>query len=269
MLSALLIWPTTHAQQIMFDFDNAPLHVSLPLAINSGGVTATLSATGQGFSIQEANTMGFTPQGFGGNCIYPNSVFAADLLIAFDQTLSDLSILYACQELGCDDAATMRITAYYQGIYVGTNTRTATYPGTYPMDTLSCSFPQGFDSVVIHYDSPPPTCQDYGTIFLADNMLITLNTTGIGTYSAVKEIFLPNPVTHSTEVVIEQTGNRIVNWRVTDIEGKQLRKGVGRFLSSDKTSIPLKVESLSDGYYFLIIEGGDFFLARKFVLLSE
>src|SRR5689334_19620934 len=107
MLSAWAVCSSAYSQQIMFDFDNAPLHVSLPQTINSGGVNANLSATGQGFSFQEANTLGFTPQGFGGICIYPNSVFAADLLIAFDQTISDLSILYACQELGCDDAATM------------------------------------------------------------------------------------------------------------------------------------------------------------------
>lgn len=43
----------------------------------------------------------------------------------------------------------------------------------WPVDTLRCQFPQGFDSVVVHYDSPPPTCQDYGTIYLADNMRVT------------------------------------------------------------------------------------------------
>ena len=143
------------AQLVLFDFDNAPLYTSLPIYQTAGGITAHLSATGQGYSIQNANVLGFTPPGFAGRIIYPNSIYLADLLIRFDQTLTDFSIMYACQELGCDDAATMRVTAYMNGSYVGTNTRTATFPGTWPVDTLRCHFPQGFDSVVVHYDSSP------------------------------------------------------------------------------------------------------------------
>ncbi len=164
---------TASAQAVLFDFDNATLHAPLPIDQTAGGITAHLSATGNGFSIQEANTLGFTPAGFAGLVIYPSSIDLADLIIKFDHTLSEFSIMYACQELACDDAATMRVTAYMNGSYVGTNTRTATHPGTWPSDTLGCSFPQGFDSVVVHYDSRPPTCQDYGTIFMADNMLVT------------------------------------------------------------------------------------------------
>lgn len=88
--------------------------------------------------------------------------------------------MYACQELGCDDAATMKVTAYMGGTLVGFNTKTATYPGTWPVDTLACSFSQGFDSVVVHYNSPPPTCGDYGVIFLADNMKATLASKAFG-----------------------------------------------------------------------------------------
>lgn len=167
------------SQNVLFDFDTAPSSTSLPLDLTAGGITAHFSATGSGYSIQNANVLGFTPAGFSGQCLYPNSVFLADLLIRFDQTLTDFSILYACQELGCDDAATMRVTAYLNGNYIGTNTRTATFPGTYPTDTLSCSFVSGFDSVVVHYDSHPPLCQDYGVIYLADNMVVTQLNVGV------------------------------------------------------------------------------------------
>jgi hypothetical protein len=160
------------AQAVLFDFDSAPLYSSLPISQTAGGITASFSATGQGFSIQEANVLGFVPQGFAGHIINPNSVYLADLLISFDQSITDFSIMYSCQELGCDDAATMRVTAYMNGSLAGTSTRTATFPGTWPVDTLSCSFPSGFDSVVVHYDSHPPTCQDYGVIFMADNMRV-------------------------------------------------------------------------------------------------
>ncbi|MBK9403525.1 MAG: hypothetical protein IPN57_03145 [Ignavibacteria bacterium] len=83
-----------------FDFDNAPLYTSLPINLTVNNITAHLSATGQGYSIQNANVMGFTPQGFAGRIIYPNSINLSDLLISFDQTLSEFSIMYACQELG-------------------------------------------------------------------------------------------------------------------------------------------------------------------------
>jgi hypothetical protein len=160
------------AQSVLFDFNNAPLHSSLPIDQVSGGITAHLSATGQGFSIQD-NSAPVFPAGFSGRCIYPNSIFLADLLISFDHTLTDFSILYCPDELGCDDSCMMRVTAYMNGALVGHQDHTAANPGTYPVDTLACSFPQGFNSVVVHYQSHPPTCQDYGVIFLADDMRVT------------------------------------------------------------------------------------------------
>lgn len=170
-IGIMLISPA-FAQDVLFDFDNAPLHSSLPINQTVNGITAQFTATGQGYSIQDANVLGFTPQGFSGRIIYPNSIFLADLLIKFDTQLTDFSIMYSCQELGCDDAATMRVTAYMNGGFIGTNTKTAGSPGTWPVDTLRCSFLQGFDSVVVHYDSKPPTCLDYGVIFMADNMRV-------------------------------------------------------------------------------------------------
>jgi hypothetical protein len=161
------------AQSILFDFDSLPPHSGLPGSYSVGGITASFSATGQGFSIQPADTMGFTPVGFAGNCIYPNSIYAADLLVGFSAPLTSFSILYAPQELGCDDSATMRVTAYLGGTLVGTATATAANPGTWPSETLAFSSPQPFDSVVVHYDARPPTCQDWGPIFMADNMEVT------------------------------------------------------------------------------------------------
>ncbi|CAG0976790.1 hypothetical protein PHYC_01546 [Phycisphaerales bacterium] len=159
---------------VAFDFDNAPLYTSLPIDLTVGGLTAHLSATGSGFSIQRANTMGFTPAGFGGNCIYPNSVFAADLHVSFSQPLSNFSIMFSPQELGCDSSATMRATGFMGGAFVATNTAVAPVPGTWPTGTLTLSSAAPFDSVVVHYEARPPTCQDWGPIFLADNMIVTM-----------------------------------------------------------------------------------------------
>src|ERR1043166_5911403 len=135
VMGALL---TSHApaQTILFDFDSATIHTPLPLDLVIEGISAHLSATGQGFSIQAANTMGFTPAGFSGNCVYPSSVFPADLLVGFSHPLSGFSILYSPQELGCDDSARMKLTAYMDGVLVGTNLATANSPGTWPSETL-------------------------------------------------------------------------------------------------------------------------------------
>ncbi len=180
----LALCASAHAQTVVpFNFDNAPPYTPFPLDVMSGGVTAHLSATGQGYSIQSASAVPIVPVGFSGRFIYPSSVFAADLLIGFSQTVTAFSIQYAPQELGCDDSALMRVTAYMGNTYVGTNTTTAPNPGTYPVGTLSCTFAQGFNRVVVHYDHRPPTCSDWGPIFLADNMSITL--APVGTYVAL------------------------------------------------------------------------------------
>src|SRR5215467_9690216 len=102
-------WLSTgaRAQETLFDFDTAPGHTPLPITLTNGGVSAVLSGTGQSYSIQPANSLGFTPVGFAGNCIYPDSVFAADLLVSFSPAITNFSILYAPEEYACDSSATM------------------------------------------------------------------------------------------------------------------------------------------------------------------
>src|ERR1043165_315970 len=74
-----VITPFTYAsaQAVLFDFDNAPLYTSLPIDQTASGITAHLAAPAfsQGYSIQNADVLGFTPQGFAGRIIYPNSIY--------------------------------------------------------------------------------------------------------------------------------------------------------------------------------------------------
>jgi hypothetical protein len=172
LAGAGLVATGASAQQTLFDFDDAPAHTPLPITLTNGGVSAVLSGTGQGYSIQPANSLGFTPVGFAGNCLYPDSIYAADLLISFSPTITDFSILYSPEEYACDSSATMRVTAYYNGALAGTATTNAV-PGTWPSETLAFASAKGFNSVVVHYDAAPVTGGDYGPVFMADNMRVT------------------------------------------------------------------------------------------------
>lgn len=170
---ALSLVAAAHGQSVLFDFNSTPYFTPLPLDVTAGGITAHLAGTGQGFSIQQAGAFGFTPAGFSGNCIMPNSVYAADLVIGFSTVLAECSIMFSTQELECDTAATMKATAYLNGSLVGSSTAQAAPPGTWPTGTLAVSAAQGFNSVVVHYQSAPPGCSDYGVIFMADNLIVT------------------------------------------------------------------------------------------------
>jgi hypothetical protein len=258
---------------VLFDFDNAPLYTSLPITLTSGGITAHLSATGQGYSIQNANVLGFTPAGFSGRIIYPNSIYLADLLIRFDHTLTGFSIMYACQELGCDDAATMKVTAYMNGSYVGFSTKTATFPGTWPVDTLKCSFPQGFDSVVVHYFLPPPTCQDYGVIFMADNMRVTPSTVNTISENELPGMFVlkqnyPNPFNPSTTISYQLRAKSLVTLKVFDLLGKEVATLVNNVEQPGSKSVNFNANNLVSGVYYYRLQAGNFILTRKFVLLK-
>jgi hypothetical protein len=259
----------TFAQSVLFDFDNAPLSSPLPISQTMNGITAYFTATGQGYSIQNANTMGFTPAGFAGRCIYPSSINLSDLHINFDQKLSDFSIMYSCQELGCDDAATMRVTAFKNGVLVGTNTKTAGSPGTWPVDKLSCSFPQGFDSVVVHYDSRPPTCQDYGVIFLADNMRVTpVSATSILNQNKfIEGLIIPNPVLKPASISFTLLHSSNMSISIYDLKGKLIQNLIDGFLTTGEQK--LGIDLVSGGIYFLKITSDNFTLSRKLIVLNQ
>jgi hypothetical protein len=175
LFASALANPTTAECGYLFDFNSGPQYAPLPLDLTVQGITAHFSATGQGFSIQDtAQVIGVLPTGFSGLGIVPSSVFGADLLVSFPQErVTDFSIMVAPQELATDSTATMRVTAYWNGVLVGTSTSMGVEPFIWPSSTLSFSNAQGFNSVVIHYDKPPPTGGDFGAIFVADNMIVT------------------------------------------------------------------------------------------------
>jgi len=260
------------AQTVLFDFDNAPLSSPFPISLTASGITAHFSATGQGYSIQNANTMGFTPLGFAGLCIYPSSINLADLLIRFDQKLTDFSIMYSCQELGCDDAATMRVTVYLNGSYVGTNTKIAGTPGTWPVDKLSCSFLQGFDSVVVHYDHRPPTCQDYGVIFLADNMIVTpFNPTAITNKNEFfNGVIISNPVSQYTTISFSLLQSENINIAIYDIKGRLKKNLFEGHLNTGDHQIKWDINNdmVENGVYFLKLTAGNFSKAIKIIVMN-
>lgn len=237
---------SARAQSVLFDFDSLPLHTPLPVSYTAGGITAHLSGTGSGYSIQDANVLGFTPVGFSGHVIYPNSVYLADFLISFSQKLTAFSIMYSVQELACDTSATMRVTAYANGSYVGTNTMIARHPGTWPVDTLGCNFSMGFDSVVVHYDSHPPTCMDYGVIFMADNMRATpLSTVVQDPSTFIEKLSVPNPVSQSAIISFSLAQSESINLVVYDITGQMIKNLFQGFLPTGEHRIAWDVSEVA------------------------
>jgi len=93
------------------------------------------------------------------------------------------------------------------------------------VDTLRCSFQQGFDSLVVHYDSRPPTCQDYGVIFLVDNMRVTASdVTVILNQKILNEVIIvPNPVSQSTTISFSLFQSENINVNIYDITGKLVK----------------------------------------------
>lgn len=260
LASCILLQFASKAQSILFDFNSAPVYTPLPISQTVLGLTANFSATGPGYSIQSVSSATVVPIGYTGNFIFPSSINLSDLHIGFNQPISDFSIWYSCQELGCDDAATMRVTAYLNGSYVGTNTMVAVVPGTWPVDTLSCSFTQGFDSVVIHYDSPPPLCQDYGVIFIVDNMRVTPLSTGALSMAGNNIIEIKITTTIIDQLTIEvPNNNKKTTVYIYDILGKQILQ------SEFKNSTTINTENLNSGTYLyklsdskMVLKKGEF-----------
>ena len=259
------------AQAVLFDFDNAPLHSPLPISLTVSGITARFSDMPPGYSIQD-NTAPVVPVGFTGRFIYPSSINLADLYIKYDQSITDFSIKYSCQELACDDAATMRVTACMNGSLVGTNTKCTSHPGTWPVDTLGCSFPQGFDSVVVHYDSHPPTCADYGVIYLADNMRVTAsNATAIAEPKIfIERIIIPNPISKSESISFSLFQSENINVAVCDITGRLIKNLFEGSLNAGVHQVNwLLNDDIGNGLYFLNLTGDNFFRSFKIVVEKQ
>ncbi len=252
---------TVLAQPVLFDFNNGPIHTSLPVSLTAGGITAHFSSTGQGFSIQDYFGNNFIPIGFSGLFICPNSIYASDLIIRFDQTITDFSILYSPEEYGCDTSATMRVTGYMRGSYVGTNTKVAAVPGTWPVDTLSFNFPKGFDSVVVHYDSHPASgCTDWGPIFAADDMRVTALPTGIADRPRhlptefVLEDAYPTPFNPATTIRYRLPVRSQVSLRVFDALGQIVATVVDATEEAGYKSASWNGANFASGVYFYRLE---------------
>ncbi len=103
----------------------------------------------------------------------PNSINLSDLLVSFSQSLTSFSILVAPQDLNTDTSATLMVSAFFNSTLIGTATGAPPASGVWPSATLAFASAQPFNNVVVHYALPPPGGGDFGTIFVADNMIVT------------------------------------------------------------------------------------------------
>jgi hypothetical protein len=211
---------------VTYDFDSGPLHGGFPLDYTINGLTAHFSG---GYSVQPVGTLGISPIGFSGNYAYPNSVFQSDMGIGFSELLTEFSVLYAVDELACDVSARMRVSAYKDGVFVGTNTMVAPNPGSYTSATLSIAVPAGFNGVVVHWDAPGSLCQDYGPIFFADNVTVTRAAPPVAVGDRVGGGLLsleppsPNPFERSTTIRFQLPWTADVQLKIYDVSGRLVR----------------------------------------------
>jgi hypothetical protein len=115
----------------------------------------------------------------------------------------------------------MQGTAYLDGALAGsaTTNATASCPCTWQSQTLAFSSAQGFNSVVVHWVTPGPGCQDYGPLFVADNMVATpapppivlTNPTKLGS-GAFQFSFTNTPGRSFTVFVITNISVPFSNW---------------------------------------------------------
>ncbi len=259
------------AQTVLFTFDNIPQYTPLPVSTTVSGITAHLSGTGSSYSIQAANVLGFTPAGFSGNVIYPSSINPSDLLISFDRKITDFSIMYSVQELACDTSATMQAKAYLKGNLVATTYTIASIPGTWPVDTMKISFLTGFDSVVVHFYSHPSRCQDWGPVFLADNMKITaLLTATPSPETFITRLIIPNPVSKSSPISFSLSQPENITVSVYDITGRFVKNLFQGSLTAGEHQLNWDVSdnAFQNGIYLLNITTTNFTRAYKVVVVK-
>jgi hypothetical protein len=169
----------SHAQTattvVTFNFDTAAVGAPTPFTLKKGQVTAAFTGGLYGYSIQPANVLGFTPKGFAGNCLYPNTVYPSDVGITFNHAMTGIQMKFSPEEYATDSSATIQVSAYLGTTFVGSATAVAPVPGTWPTGTLRYSTTTGtFDNVVVHYLKAPPTGGDYGPIFMLDVIKVAL-----------------------------------------------------------------------------------------------
>jgi flagellar hook capping protein FlgD len=116
------------------------------------------------------------------------------------------------------------VTAYMDGVLVGTATTTAPSPGTWPTGVLSFSSQAGFNQVVVHYDQRP-LCTDYGPIFMADNMNVTARSSSVpgSGPGALALAVAPNPFVAVTQVRLTLAHSERLTATIHDPAGRLVR----------------------------------------------
>ena len=258
---------------VTYDFDGGPYQAGLPLSWTVNGLTANFTG---GYSTQAVGTLGIAPAGFSGWCLFPSSVFQSDLGITFSERLTDFSVLYAVDELACDTSARMRVTAYADGVAVGTATAQA-LPGVYPSATLAIAPGARFDSVVVHWDAPGTLCQDYGPIFFADNVTVTrVDPLGAPGPRVPEALTLaapaPNPFQGGTAIRFALPRACVVKLAVYDLTGRLVRAlADGESPAGERTvtwnGADASGHRVNPGVYLLRLDAGGARATRTCVLM--
>jgi hypothetical protein len=133
LAAVLLAAASAPAAAQSYDFDATPLGTPTPLALTSGGVTATFAAAGAPFTVVTASS--FLSPAFTGRVLQQPTGTGA-LSIGFSQTLASISLMFAT-----NGASTLTLDAYLGATLVGTVSGVGTIPSgaVFPEGTLAFS----------------------------------------------------------------------------------------------------------------------------------
>ena len=133
--------------------------------------------------------------------------------------------------------------------------------------------------MVVHYDHRPPTCQDYGTIFVADNIHVTPVPVSVISEGESPENFIlkqnyPNPFNPSTKIKFDILNSGFVQIKIFDIAGREIETLANQNFSPGEYVVDWNAQSSPAGVYlytlnFFSLSGEKKFTTTKKMMLVK
>lgn len=78
-------------------------------------------------------------------------------------------------------------------------------------------------------------------------------------------LLYPNPATHTLNVLLQNSTSKTLTFEVRDLTGKTLLSSQQTLPANNFTSVPISIENLPNGFYFLVLSDGIHSVTHKFI----